>query len=221
FRPDESSPLNWNVAIISDALWKEQFNGTPDVLGRVVDMDGQPCRIVGVMAPDFEAFQSGVEAWMPLQIDRSSPFYTGATALAFGRLAPRATLASATTEIASLAPRMREAFNYTDDYGRGVTVIGLHESLVGNVRQTLVVLLGAVAVLILIASANVGNLLLVHAIGRERELAIRRALGATRGRLARHLLVQSVLLAAAGGSLGVAVGYAGLRGLKSILPSTL
>jgi predicted permease len=217
----ESTPGNWDVVILSHALWTTQFGADSAVIGRVVDMDGQPTHIVGVMPPDFEAMQSGVDAWFPLQIDPSSPFYTGQTALAIGRLAPGASFASATTELAALAPKMRVAFNYADDYARGATVVSLHDSLTGATRRMLLVLLGAVAALVLIAITNVGNLMLAHTAARHRELAIRRALGAGRARIVRQLLVQSLVLATFGGLLGVAAGAFGMRGVKAVLPSTL
>jgi putative ABC transport system permease protein len=221
FRADESDRGNWGVAILSHQLWVEYFGGDSSVLGRTVDLDGQPHRIIGVMPAGFEAFQPAVDAWLPLQIDPSSSFHTGATALALGRLAPRATFVGAASEIATLAPRMRAAFNFAEDYGRGGTVISLHESLVGNVRGSLLVLFGAVAFLVMIAVANVANLLLVHAAGRRRELSIRRALGASRSQIARQLLVQSVLLALAGGAAGLGLGIVAMHGLKAILPSTI
>lgn len=221
FRPGESEHGHWDVVVLSHALWMSQFGGDSAVLGRVVDMDGVPHRIVGVMPADFEIFQSGVEAWLPLQIDPSSPYYTGAIAVGFGRLAPGATFASATSELATLAPRMRDAFHYADDYARGAVVIGLHESLVGDVRRSLLVLQGAVLLLVLIAVANVGNLMLAQAVVRGRELAVRRALGASRARIVRQLLVQCLLLSLAGGLVGVLAGIAGTRALKALLPPTL
>ena len=221
FTDGESSPGQWDVAVISHALWTTQFGSDPSVIGRVVQMDRSPTRIIGVMPAGFEAFQASVEAWLPLQVDRTSRFYTGQTALAFGRLASRATFASAEAELRTLIPQMRAQFNYTEDYGRGNTVVSLREGLVGNVRQSLLVLLGAVAFVLLIAGANLGNLMLVAAIGRRRELAVRRALGASRGQVAQQLLVHSVILAIAGGLLGVTIGVFGVWGLKAILPSTL
>jgi putative ABC transport system permease protein len=221
FTEAESSPGQWDVAILNHALWVENFGADASVIGRIVQMDGTPTRIIGVMPAGFEVFQHGVEAWLPLQIDPTSRFYTGQTALAFGRLAAGHSFASATSEIATLAPRMRTEFNYTEEYGRGGTVTSLREALVGNVRQSLLVLLGAVAFVLLIAGANLGNLMLVAAIGRRRELAVRRALGASRQQVARQLLVHSIIVAIAGGLLGTAVGIAGVRGLKSILPPSL
>jgi len=221
FAPDESSPGQWNVALISHALWLEQFGGDSSVVGRVVQMDRTPTQIVGVMPAGFEAFQANVDAWLPLQIDPASPYYTGQTALGFARLAPGASLASATAEVATLVPQMRQQFNYSAEYGRGGTVVSMRELLVGNVRQSLLVLLGATAFVLLIAGANLGNLLLVAAIGRQRELAVRRALGASRGQVARQLLVQSVILAIAGGVVGTTIGVFGVRLLKSVLPRTL
>ena len=221
FANDESSPGRWDVAVISHALWTTQFGSDSSIIGRVVQMDRAPTRIIGVMPTGFEAFQAGVDAWLPLQIDRSSRFYTGQTALAFGRLAPGATLASSEAELRTLIPQMRAQFSYTDDYGKGNTVVSMRDGIVGNVRQSLLVLLGAVAFVLLIAGANLGNLMLVAAIGRRRELAVRRALGASRGQVAQQLLVHSVVVAIAGGLLGVAVGVFGVRALKAILPRTL
>ena len=221
FTDGESAPSQWDVAIISHALWSKHFASDRSIIGKVVDMDGTPTRIVGVMPADFEAFGASVEAWLPLQIDRSSRFYTGQVAIGFGRLANGASFTTATTELASLAPRMRDAFSYTADYARGATVLDLHESIVGDVRQTLLVLFGAVVLLVAIAAANVGNLLVVHAIGRERELTIRRALGATRARVSQQLFVQGLLLATAGGVLGALTGVFALAELKRVLPDTL
>jgi putative ABC transport system permease protein len=221
FQPDESDVGKWNVAILSHAVWVSQFGADSGVIGRVADMDGTPHRIIGVMPAAFEAFDADVEAWLPLQIDPRSPFHTGATSRAFGRLAPGASAAVVTSELATLAPRMRETFHYAEDYARGATVIGLHESLVGGVRRPLLVLLGAVGLLVLIAVANVGNLMLAQAVGRQRELAVRRALGASRTQVVRQLLVQSVLLAFVGGLIGVLTGTLAVRVLKTLLPSTL
>ena len=221
FALDASEPGKWNVAVISAALWRDQFGGDRGVVGRVVDMDGQPTRIIGVMGGELAAYQPDVDAWLPLQIDASSPFYTGATALAVGRLGPGVTLAQATSELAAIAPRMRTQFNFPSDYAKGATVVDLHESVVGGVRQTMFVLLGAVMLLVTLAAVNVGNLQLVQAVGRAREFAVRRALGASAARLTRQVLVESLLLACGGGLLGLALGVAALRALLRILPSTL
>ena len=221
FTPDASQPGHWDVAVISASLWRTQFASDPAVVGRVVDMDGQPTRIIGVIGGDLASFQPGVDAWLPLQIDPSSPFYAGATALGVGRLSDGASFAQATAELAAMAPRIRAQFNFPNDYAKGATVIDLHESVVGGVRQTLFVLLGSVVLLVTLAAVNVGNLQLVQAVGRAREFAVRRALGASRGRLTRQALVESLLLAFTGGLLGLALGSLALRLLIGILPSTL
>ena len=221
FVDGESLQGQWNVAVISNELWQSQFGGDPTVIGRVVQMDGNPTRIIGVMSASFEAFQRGVDTWLPLQVDRSSRYYTGQTALGFGRLKPNATHATATANIATLVPQMRMQFNYTEEYGKGGTVVALQDMLVGNVRRSLLVLLGAVTFVLLIAGANVGNLLLVHATARRRELAVRRALGASKSQVAQQLLVQSIVIAMVGGVLGTILGIVGVRALKTILPSSL
>ena len=221
FAADASRPGNWQVALISAKLWHEQFGSDASVVGRVVDMDGQPTRIVGVIGGELASYQADVDAWLPLQIDRSSPFYTGATALAVGRLGRGATLDQATAELATLAPRIRSQFGFPNDYAKGATVVDLHESIVGGVRRTMFVLLGAVVLLVTLAAVNVGNLQLVQAIGRAREFAVRRALGASAGRLTGQVLVESLMLAVAGGALGVGLGAAALRLLVAVLPATL
>ncbi len=221
FALDASEPGNWNVAVISAALWRDQFGSDRDIVGRVVDMDGQPTRIVGVIGGELAAYHPDVDAWLPLQIDPSSPFYTGATALAIGRLSARTTLAQATAELAAIAPRMRTQFNFPSDYAAGAIVVDLHDSIVGGVRETMFVLLGAVVLLVMLAAVNVGNLQLVQAVGRAREFAVRRALGASAGRLTRQVLVESLLLAMSGGVLGLAFGTAALRALLGILPASL
>ena len=221
FSTDASEPGKWNVALISATLWRDQFGSDRAIVGRVVDMDGQPTRIIGVVGGELAAYQPDVDAWLPLQIDASSPFYTGATALAVGRLNSGATLAQATAELAAMAPRMRTQFNFPSDYAKGATVVDLHESVVGGVRQTMFVLLGAVMLLVTLAAVNVGNLQLVQAVGRAREFAVRRALGASAGRLTRQVLVESLLLAIGGGLLGLALGVVALRALLRILPTTL
>ncbi len=221
FADDESQPGRWDVALLSHQLWVTQFGADSGVMGRVVRMDGVPTRIVGVMPVDFEIFHSNVEAWLPIRIDHSSPYHTAPMSHGVGRLASGASPQTATAELVTLIPQMRAAFNYRDDYGRGAAVTSLQERLVGNVRHSLLVLLGAVAFVLLIAGANVGNLLLVHATGRRRELAVRRALGASRGQIARQLLVQSCVVALVGGTLGVLLGAFGVRALKAVLPATL
>lgn len=221
FADGESAPGQWNVAVVSHELWQTQFGSDASVVGRVVQMDGTPVRVIGVMPASFEAFQRGVDVWLPLQIDRQSRFYVGQTAIAFGRLKPSSTHASATANIATLVPRIRAQFQYTEEYGKGGTVIALQDSLVGDVRRSLLVLLGAVAFVLLIAGANVGNLLLVHASARRRELVVRRALGASRSQVAQQLLVQSVVIATIGGTLGTMLGVGGVRLLKTTLPASL
>ena len=221
FSPGESASGHWNVVVLSHALWLSQFGADSTVVGRAVTIDAEPHIVIGVMPAAFDAFQSGVDAWFPLQIDPASPFYTGATATAFGRLRSDATLEQATRELAVLAPSMRAAFNYTADYARGATVADLHDSLVGGVRRTLFVLYAAVLLLALIAVVNVGNLLLAHAVGRRREMAVRRALGADKPAIVGQLLVQSVLLAVVGGVIGLAVGLAGTSALRHLLGMSL
>jgi putative ABC transport system permease protein len=184
-----------------------------------MQLDGEPYTIVGVMPPGMRLFQADAALWLPLQIDPASPFYTGGTALLVGRLRPGVTREAALAELKSLVAPMRAALGYEAAYGRDVDVVPLRDEVVGPLRAPLLVLLGAVGFIVLIAAANVGNLLLARAAERRTEITVRVALGATRGRVVRQLLGESAALAALGGAVGIALGTAGVRGLVRLLPS--
>jgi putative ABC transport system permease protein len=221
FADGEAAPGSDGVMVLSYALWSSQFASDRSIVGRSVSIDGAPVTIIGVMPAGFAPFVHDADAWLPLTVDPTSRFHRGATAFAVGRLRPAGTLSGATTELQSLGDVMRRLFDYPDDYARGATVVGLQESIVGNVRATLFVLLGAVGFIVLIAGANVGNLLLVRGAARQREIAVRLALGAGRARIIAQLLTESLLLAAAGGLAGTAIGIGGVRALRTMLPADL
>jgi predicted permease len=219
FIPDDSRPEASSVAILSHELWRTRFGADPGMVGRQVTLDGGPSTVVGVMPPGFRFHRNDVELWMPLAIDPSAWFHRGGTSVGVGRLAPGMTPATALVELRTFITPMREAFQYTADYGEGVNVVTLHEMLVGNVRTTLLILFGAVGFIVLIAAANVGNLLLVRAAERRREIAVRVALGAARGRIVRQFLIESLVLSAGGGALGFALGWLGVIALRRVLPA--
>ena len=221
FVPDDARPGTNDVAILGHALWRTRFGADPAIVGRRILLDGAAQTVVGVMPPDFWYHANGVQLWQPMVLDPAAPFHREPSALGVARLRDGATVDEARAELRALVAPMREALAYDADYGRDADVVPLADALVGPVRRPLLVLLGAAACIVLIAVANVGNLLLVRAADRRRESAVRMALGAGRGRLVRQLLVESVTLASLGGLLGLGLGVAGVRALRALLPADL
>lgn len=218
FRGDEAEPKNDQVVLLSNELWRSRFGGDPDVIGRQLIFDGAPYTVIGVMPPRLTILQADAEIWMPFEIDPTSQFYTGGVAYLVGRLAAQATPESAAEELRALVPDIRSTFHFENAYGRSVSVSSLQDFVVGTTRPPLLLLLGAAGFLVLIAGANVGNLLLARGIGRQQEMAVRSVLGASRPRLVRQLLVESLLLGTGGGVLGFGAGSVGVMLLKSLLP---
>lgn len=207
-----------HVAVISHALWQAQFGGEPSVLGRTILLDGQPHTIVGIL-PAGSAFDRGwPQIWRPLAFapeNRTRNFHwMGAVA----RLKPGVTLEQARANLDTIGARI--AHDYPDsNKGWGVAIDALADVTVGKqLRQSLYVLLAAVGMVLLIGCANLANLMLARGMARDREVAIRAALGAGRGRLVRQFLTESVLLSLGGGALGLALGYATMKALRLALP---
>ncbi len=198
--------------VLSHDLWMRRYGADPSLVGRTIDVDGAPAEVVAVMPRGFH-FPSSAEMWVPIVFseaqfqDRNWHFL-----LTVGRLAPGATVNAAQAEMATIASRLAQEFPESNgDYG--ITVQPLHGEMTTNVRDVLLVLLGAVGFVLLIACANVANLLLVRASGRARELSVRTALGAGKARIVRQLLTESVLLAGVGGLLGIGIAQVGLEGI--------
>ena len=219
FQESESIPGNEMVAILGYSLWAERFGSDPAVIGRNVVLDGTPYNIVGVLPPAFEVLGRPADLWTPLVFDPTAWFHKGAVSWFVGRLRDGTTMAQSRAELATLFPRMRETFEYAPDYYRNVSLVPLQERTVGSVKTALLVLLAAVGFIVLIAGANVGNLLLMRAAGRRREIAVRTALGASRPRVIAQMLVESVVLALGGAAAGVALGAVGVRVLRASLPA--
>jgi predicted permease len=219
FQESESVPGRETVAILGYSLWAERFGSDPSVVGRNVMLDGTPYNVVGVLPPDFEVLGRPADLWTPLVFDPTAWFHKGAVSWFVGRLRDGTTLEQSRAELATLLPRMREALEYAPDYYRNVSLVPLQERAVGGVRTALLVLLAAVGFIVLIAGANVGNLLLMRAAGRRREIAVRTALGASRRRVVAQMLVESVVLALGGAAAGVALGAVGVRVLRASLPA--
>ncbi len=217
FTPTENLPNGPHVTLISEALWTRRFARDPQILTRTIQLGGEPHSIIGVVADSFDVrdFGEQPEIWTPFQLDPNSAdqgHYFGAS----GRLKPGVTLAQAQAKLRLSADTYRRKFPNALEPNQSFTVETIQEALVGEYRSALLILVAAVAMVLLIACANVANLLLARAIGRRREIAIRAAMGAARARLVRQLLTESFLLAAAGAILGTALGFAAIRALLLI-----
>lgn len=196
------------VAIISHRVWETHFTADPNVVGRTFRLNGVPTEVVGVMAPKF-AFPMSQDVWLPLQMAVRPVRGEGETYSVIGRLAPGATLESATTEMVAIAAQLEAA--HVENKGITVQIKPFVDEFLGQeVKVTLFAMLGAVFGVLLIACANVMNLQLARALERTREIAIRTAMGAERWRILRQMLIEGLLLAAAGALIGIGIAHAGV-----------
>jgi putative ABC transport system permease protein len=218
FTADEEIAGSEHVAVISYGLWQRRFAGDRGVIGRQVPFDGEPFTIIGVMPSTFQFapfWATHAELWAPLALGARATSRTGQSLRIFARLRPGVTLDRARRDVAAMTSRLEREFSGTN---RNVTVQSIRHVVVGDVETPLMILLGAVAFVLLIACANVAHMLLARAASRQKELAIRTALGATRARLVSQMLVESALLAAAGGIAGLLLALWGVRALIAASP---
>lgn len=227
FLPEEELPDAEPVVILSDGLWRRSFGSDPSIVDRTVDMNGVSRRVVGIMPPDFGHPNRVARAWIPYTVDPARARLSAFGANGIVRMAPESTVESVSAEVQALLSRLEEIFPedgsaaFLGDVAIRGRIQPLKEAMVGNVSTTLWILLGTVGFVLLIACANVANLLLVRAESRQRELALRLAMGAGRREVLRFFMGESLLLSVVGGALGVTVGAWALSVSTRFIPTTL
>lgn len=221
------------VVIVSDGLWRRQFGADPSVINRTVQLNDATFNLVGVMGPEFQSPNPGDELWVPIALDggdrlripsSSSPEQVKQRNRRFltclARLKPGTSIAVSQAELGNIASRLEQQFP-NDNASLSVNLIAMHKQIVGDIGSALAVLIASVGAVLLIACGNVANLLLARAAGRQKEIAIRTALGAARGRIIRQLLTESVVLGLAGGLLGLALAFLGIKLLVVLNPPNI
>ena len=212
---EEAGPAG-RVAVLSHSVWVNNFGSDPGIVGRQVVLSGTTYAVVGVIGAGFdsEQFDQPPDIWIPFELGARS--MAGCYCQVNGRLRSGLSIDKARAQLDVLADQYRHEFPSPSGSQSGFTVLPLQEAMTGNIRPSLLVLLGAVTLVLLIACANVANLSLVRAVGRRREIAVRSALGAGRGRIVRQLLTESLLLSSVGGIFGLALGSFGIRVLLAL-----
>ena len=222
FTRSEDTPGNDNVAILGEGLWRRRYAADPNVFGRRIRINNRNTTIVGVMPADFRFPFTKADLWQPMALDRATllSLGLGRYLLTVARLRDGVTVAGAQADMDMLMPQLRrERPDFNSKWE--IRVVSLREQVIGDVRTPLLVLFGAVGLVLLIACANVANLMLMRAAGRGREIAVRAAMGAGVLRIARQLLVESTLIAAIGGTLGLLIGIWSMNALVAALPDTI
>jgi len=222
FTASEEEPAAAPVAILSHSLWQSRFGADPGVLGRTITLNARPFTIVGVLPAGFRSLDRldvlvPIGVWRAANADLAAERGARDDSRVIGRLAPGTGLSDARAEMGTIAARLAKEYPRSNDRF-GVMIVPVRDYLVGNVRPSLLVLFGAVLFVLLIACGNVANLLLSRGAGRAREIALRVALGASRGRVVSQLLVESLVLALLGGALGLLLAAGGLRALAALVP---
>jgi putative ABC transport system permease protein len=224
FTEEENGPKGARVVILSHGLWQRRFGGNPKIIGQTVTLNASPYEIVGIMPPGFKdpmpASRKAPELWIPLPMNFENAVRRSDFLSVVGRLKPNVTIEQARAEMKTITGRLEQQYPDTNT-GWGTLIIPLQDRVIGDVRPAIWVIVGVVGFLLLIACANVANLLLARSAARQQEIAVRRALGAGRFRLVRQFLTESILLALAGGVLGSLLAMWGVEFLVRLGPGNI
>lgn len=223
FHADEDQPGREHVVVLSNRLWQRRFGGDPNIVGQQITLNGDSYTVIGVMPRGFQFapfWATTAELWSPLNLAPRANNRGGQSLRVFARLKPGATRAVAQAEVTTIFRRLEQEYPQTNT-GLALAVESLHEQVVGKTRPALLILFGAVSFVLLIACSNVANLMMARATSRQKEIALRTALGASSKRIARQLMTESLLLALVGGVFGLVLSVAGMKALLALGPSSL